>query len=129
MSSRGTVADDDLVLPDHPGRWFNVGQTWIQQHLADLLTDATAPRGVRSAVVATAPRPIMLIVGSDALGGETTAGARLRAAASDAVELWEVAGAPHIGGLATRPKQWEARVTGFLDRTLPSEATPIRTAP
>lgn len=118
VSSRGTVADDDLVLPDHVGRWMNVGQTWIQQHVADLLTGATAPRGLRSAVVAVAPRPVLLIVGGDALGGETTAGPRLRAAAPDSVDLWEVAGGPHIGGLDTRPQQWETRVTGFLDRTL-----------
>ena len=118
VSGRGTVADDDLVLPGHPGRWMNVAQTWIQQHLADLLTDATAPRGLRAAVTATAPRPVLLVVGGEALGGETTAGPRLQAAAPDTVDLWEVAGAPHTGGLATQPQQWEARVTGFLDRTL-----------
>ncbi|HSJ45554.1 MAG TPA: alpha/beta fold hydrolase [Euzebyales bacterium] len=118
VSSRGTVADDDLVLPDHPGRWMNVAQTWIQQHLADLLADASAPTGLRPAVVAVAPRPVLLIVGGDALGGEVTAGRRLQAAAPDSVEVWEVAGAPHIGGLATHPQQWETRVVGFLDRAL-----------
>lgn len=118
VSSRGTVADEELVLPGHPGRWMNVAQTWIQQHVADLLTDATAPRGLRSAVVEGAPRPVLLIVGGEALGGETTAGPRLQAAAPDTVDLWQVAGAPHIGGLATQPQQWETRVTGFLDRTL-----------
>jgi len=118
VSSRGTVADDDLVLPDHVGRWMNVGQTWIQQRLADLLTGATAPRGLRSAVSAVAPRPVLLIVGGDALGGEITAGPRLQAAAPDTVDLWKIAGAPHIGGLAAQPQQWETRVVGFLDRTL-----------
>jgi len=118
VSSRGTVADDDLVLPDHVGRWMNVGQTWIQQHVADLLTVATPPRGLRSAVAAVAPRPVLLIVGSDALGGEGTAGPRLQAVAPDTVEVWEVAGASHIGGLATQPQQWETRVVGFLDRAL-----------
>jgi len=118
VSSRGTVADDDLVLPDHVGRWMNVGQTWIQQHVADLLTGATPPRGLRSAVAAVAPRPVLLIVGSDALGGEGTAGPRLQAVAPDTVEVWEVAGASHIGGLATQPQQWETRVVGFLDRAL-----------
>ena len=118
VSSRGTVADDDLVLPDHVGRWMNVGQTWIQQRLADLLTGATAPQGLRSAVSAVAPRPVLLIVGGDALGGEGTAGPRLQAAAPDTVDLWKIAGAPHIGGLATQPQQWEVRVVGFLDRTL-----------
>ena len=63
-------------------------------------------------------RPVLLIVGGDALGGEVTAGPRLQAAAPDTVDLWQVAGVPHIGGLATQPEHWETRVIGFLDRTL-----------
>jgi pimeloyl-ACP methyl ester carboxylesterase len=118
VSSRGTVVDDDLILPSHPGRWMNIGQTWIQQHLADLLTDATAPVGLRAAVVTMTPRPVLLIVGRDALGGEITAGPRLRAAAPATVNLWEVPGAGHTGGLATQPQQWEAHVIGFLEHTL-----------
>lgn len=59
------------------------------------------------------PRPIR---GSERWGGEVTAGPRLQAAAPDSVEVWDVAGAPHIGGLATQPQQWETRVVCFLDR-------------
>jgi hypothetical protein len=118
VSGRGTVADDDLTLPDDPRRWMNIAQSWIQQRLADVLTDASPPLGLREAVVTMAPRPALVKTGREALGGEVTAGRRLRAAAPAIVDLWEVPGAGHIGGLTTRPQQWETRVIRFLDRTL-----------
>ena len=34
------------------------------------------------------------------------------------VQIWEVAGAGHVGGLATDPVGWEQRVTGFLATAL-----------
>ena len=117
-SSRVTVDDDDLILPDHAGRWFNIGQTWIQRSITDALTGARPPLALREAVVATAPRPVLLITGSNALGGEVSAGPRLRDASPDNVELWEVPGASHIAGLATAPDEWEIRVITFLDRAL-----------
>jgi pimeloyl-ACP methyl ester carboxylesterase len=129
VSTRGIVADEDLVLPGHPGRWMNIAQTWIQQRLTAAFTSARPPQDLRAAVVATAPRPVLLITGLAAPGGEVTAGRRLRAAAPTTVTLWEVADAPHTGGLAARPGQWEARVIGFLDRAVGPHrraATPAR---
>jgi len=41
ISGRGTVADDDLNLPNDPRRWMNVAQTWIHC----FLQMAQAPRG------------------------------------------------------------------------------------
>jgi pimeloyl-ACP methyl ester carboxylesterase len=119
VSSRGTVADEDLVLPDHPGRWFNVAQTWIQQHVTALLAQPSAPPGLADSVQAIQPRPVLLVVGEAATGGETVAGPRLQAIAPTSIDLWIVRGAPDGGGLATRPVQWEARVIGFRCRHSP----------
>jgi len=118
VSGRGIVADDDLVLPDHPGRWMNIMQTWIQQRLTALLADVEPPRSLRSAVLATAPRRVLLITGGAAAGGEVPAGLRLYAASPASVTLWQVPDAPHTGGLTTQPRRWEARVISFLDRAL-----------
>ena len=112
------VADDDLILPSHAGRWMNIGQTWIQQMITDLLTSARPPRGLRSAVVATAPRPVLLIVGLNALGGEVPARRRLRETSPATVELLELPDTGHISGLATHPQQWETRVIDFLEQNL-----------
>jgi pimeloyl-ACP methyl ester carboxylesterase len=117
-SSRATVADDDLTLPSHAGRWMNIGQTWIQQTITDLLTGARPPVGLRAAVVATAPRPVLLIVGLSAAGGEVRAGRGLKKASPATVQLLELPDTGHTSGLATHPQLWEARVIDFLDRTL-----------
>jgi dienelactone hydrolase len=127
-SGRGVVADDDLVLPDHPGRWLNIAQTWIQERLTDVLSDAAPPRGLRQAVAATAPRHVLLVTAGAAAGGEATAGQRLAAAAPATVEAWHVRDAPHTGALETKPRRWEVRVTGFLGATLTARPVAARPA-
>jgi hypothetical protein len=41
-----------------------------------------------------------------------------RAAAPASTELWEPAGSPHVGGLATHPEEYRTRVLAFLDAAL-----------
>jgi len=85
-----------------------------QLAIADLLTPAPQPVGLRAAVARIAPRPVLLIAGA----GEA---AVLRAYADGApgdVEVWDVPDAPHIGALATHAQEWRTRVLAFLDRSL-----------
>jgi hypothetical protein len=49
---------------------------------------------------------------------EIDAARYFRSAAPHSVEVWIVHGAAHTKGYDTRPRQWEARVVGFLDRSL-----------
>jgi len=49
---------------------------------------------------------------------EIDAARYFRSAAPHTVEVWIVRGAAHTKGYDTRPRQWEARVVGFLDRSL-----------
>jgi len=91
---------------DHLTFWF-----------ADLLTEAGPPRSLQAAVVAMAPRPLLLIAAGEVPDEEAVAG-RLRAAAPERVEVWVVPGAGHTGGLATAPEEWRARVLAFLDAAL-----------
>ena len=119
-ASGRTLADDDLVLPDHPGRWMNIARDWLTFGITDWITGASPPIGLRSAVVAIAPRPVLLITGTDALGDEVTAGRRLRVASPGTVSLWEVDGATHTAALATDPDGWRSRVLDFLGTALPA---------
>lgn len=66
---------------------------------------------------ATAGRPVLLVAAGK-VADEERAGEWIRAASPSTVSLWVVPGATHTGGLATRPTEWEARVTAFLDRAL-----------
>ena len=63
-----------------------------------------------------APRPVLLIAG----GGDANEIPTNRAYrdAGPSAELYEIPEAGHTAGLAARPKEYEARVTGFLGEVL-----------
>lgn len=69
-----------------------------------------------------APRPVLLI----AAGGDANEIPTNRAYrdAGSSVELYEIPEAGHTAGLAARPREYEARVTGFLGRALGGSAPP-----
>ncbi len=111
-TGRGSM-DASWLDHDVPGL-VERGTLAVQTTVADLLTSAPRPRSLESALVATAPRPVLLIAGRDELRAD-----RAFAAASPAnVELWELPDTAHVAGLATHPDEWTRRVTGFLDGAL-----------
>lgn len=98
----------------------------IQQHIdnvtysvADALTSASTPTSLRSAVADAAARPMLLIAG-EAVEEEPHAAREIQSGSPATVSVWVVEGAPHVGGLATQPQEWQERVTGFLDGALDS---------
>jgi pimeloyl-ACP methyl ester carboxylesterase len=111
------LADDDAVLPSHPGRWVNIAADWIKYGIADWITGARPPMALTSAVVATAPRPVLLIT-AGTVTDEGRAAANFQSAAPNSVEWWDVTGATHTSGLATAPVEWKARVLSFLDQAM-----------
>jgi pimeloyl-ACP methyl ester carboxylesterase len=88
-----------------------------QTAVADLLSPASVPPSLTSAVAAAAPRQVLLIT-AGTVPDEGHAAARLRAAAPGSVEVWTVPAAGHTAGLSTAPAEWELRVIGFLDGAL-----------
>lgn len=111
------LGDDDEFLPTHPGRWVNIAADWIKYGIADWISGAQPPMALTSAVVAVAPRPILLI-SAGLVADEVRAANNFRAVSPGSVEVWNVAGASHTSGLATVPTEWEARVIGFLDQAI-----------
>lgn len=83
----------------------------------DLLTAASPPVPLHDAVAAAAPRPVLLIAGG-AVPDEAKAGRYIQSGSPTTVELWEVAGAGHTGGLRADVAGWEQRVTSFLGGAL-----------
>jgi uncharacterized protein len=86
-------------------------QTW----LVGLLSGAERPVALQEAVGAAGP--VLLVTAGDR-PDEQHAAEVLRRAAPDRVEVWVVPGSSHTGGLRTAPRDWEARVVGFLDEAL-----------
>ena len=64
-----------------------------------------------------APRPLFLIYAGQGGGGEELNPSYYRAASAPKV-LWRIPEAVHVGGYQARPREYEERVTSFLDRAL-----------
>lgn len=97
--------------------WVQEQIEGVQTALVDLLTDASPPRSLRSAVASAAPRPVLLVAAGD-VEDEARAGRYIRSGSPSSVELWVVPGAGHTEALAVAPDEWERRVVGFLDAVL-----------
>jgi uncharacterized protein len=91
----------------------------IQFGLTDLLTKASPPRSLPDAVRDSARTPFLLVT-AGTVADEQHAAEALRAVAPDRVDVWNVDGASHTGGLDTDPAEWERRVIEFLDQHLGS---------
>lgn len=90
---------------------------WLTYALTDRLTAAHPPIALHTAVLATAPRPVLLITaGRDP--DEAHAARFIQRGSSGSVTIWTVAGADHTGGWAAQPIAWESRVVTFLIQAL-----------
>ena len=112
-SGQGPSDEGNRQVGGWASRWFS----WVTTRTTDLMTSAHQPPQLRQSIVDAAPRPVMIIVGAEE-PVEVTSGRHFQAAAPDRVELWVVPHSGHTQGYATAPREWEQRVTGFLDRAL-----------
>jgi fermentation-respiration switch protein FrsA (DUF1100 family) len=119
------VAADKAWLSDSYGRRGDVqrGLEWLTYGVTDLLTPASPPISLREAVSVAAPRPVLLVAAGER-PDEGTANRYVAAGSPSTVQVWEVPGASHTGGLRTRPLEWEQRVTTFLTTALDAAPPP-----
>jgi dienelactone hydrolase len=95
---------------------IQVGLEWLEYTFTDLLTDATKPISLAQAVTRV-QRPVLLITAGKIEDEQYTA-AYLHQQAPDTVTVWNIPEAGHIQGLSVAPAEWEAAVTGFLEKAL-----------
>lgn len=115
----GRTAADKSWLSDEYG-WrgavqeqFEKAQFWV----VDYLTESAPPVALRAAVATTGDTPFLLITAGD-VPDELSAAEFIAGAAPDRVDVWNVEGSAHTGGLRTAPAEWERRVVAFLDTHL-----------
>jgi uncharacterized protein len=84
---------------------------------ADLMTRASSPTPLGSAVASMIGRRGLLVTGDDRQE-PTVARALRERAAPGAVTVWELPDTPHAAALTRHGEGWEVRVVGFLDETL-----------
>jgi pimeloyl-ACP methyl ester carboxylesterase len=108
------VPADTAWLPHDVTGLITRGMNWIQAQATRVLSGAPESIGLADAVVATAPRPVLLIAGKDEIDGDRS----YRDASPGNVQLWELPDTAHTKGLAQHRADWEARVVAFLDGAL-----------
>ena len=80
----------------------------------DVLTPASPPRSLRSAVEEMAPRRVLLIAALR-VRSEPHAADHIEGGSPRTVEVWVAPGAAHANALEARQSEWIDRVTKFLD--------------
>jgi dienelactone hydrolase len=89
----------------------------VQDSVTNLLTSASTPTSMRTAVEASHGTRYLLITAGK-VTDEGHAAEYIAAGAPNRVQTWTVEGAAHTAGLRTAPDEWSARVTTFLTEAL-----------
>jgi uncharacterized protein len=110
----GRTFKEDLAMPG-AGKWLGAPYFVLVSASTAVFSNTMPPESLKSLVKDIPPWPVFLIHAK----GETLNDVYFRSAGEPRNwDLWEVPGAGHIGGLDTRPEEYERRVTAFFDRAL-----------
>jgi uncharacterized protein len=114
-SVRDDFANLETSLANIPGF---VNQSVITAATA-VFTNNLPPEDLKGLSSRISPRAVFFIYGEHGQGGtEEKPNRGFYAAAGEPKEIWEVPGAPHVGGITTAPEEYERRVMAFFDRHL-----------
>jgi len=80
-------------------------------------TAVTDPISLKEALTKITARPVLFI--SSSVPTEQHRVEYLFEAAQEPKNLWHIPEAGHIGGFRLQPQEYEAKVIGFFDETLP----------
>ena len=115
VSDGAARPEDQAEVNDKGG--FERAAGWLSMHAARLVGGEKAAPSLIDLMPRIAPRPVLLISSGGDPNETPTNRAYLRAAGPSA-ELYSIPEAGHTSGLSVRPKEYEARVTAFLERAL-----------
>jgi dienelactone hydrolase len=111
------VADEEWYADEYGVRGsLQVGLEWLQTQLTDLLTTSSPPTPLADGVAGS--DAAFLVISAGTVDDEGRVAERLQAQAPDRVEVWDVPGAPHVGGLDEDPEGWRQQIVSFLDQQL-----------
>lgn len=106
----------DAPQPENLEDWLMVPYEWMW-FIGFKLQGVSAPMSLTKALAQIAPRPILLISGAqDRIDRRLVQ--HYYAFAGEPKELWEVSGAGHVGGWASQPEEYEARIVAFFEQAL-----------
>jgi uncharacterized protein len=97
--------------------WVQEQAERLQDTVTDLLTDASTPTALRSAVAEASGIRFLLITAGN-VADEARAADHIRSGAPERVAVWAVDDAAHTAGYRTSPDEWTRTVISFLDENL-----------
>ena len=100
--------------------WFSLPEAAMQTAAVAVLSGSRPPPSLADVVERISPRPVLFVYAGRGGGGEELNPLFYRAAVAPK-SLWRIDEAGHLGGLAARPREYERRLTRFLDRALLEE--------
>jgi pimeloyl-ACP methyl ester carboxylesterase/uncharacterized membrane protein len=110
----GRTFKEDLAMPG-AAKWVGAPYFVMASVSTAVFSNAMPPESLKELVKDIPPRPVFLIHAK----GEDLNPVYYRSAGTPSNwAIWEVPGAKHIGGLDTRPREYERRVSAFFDRAL-----------
>jgi uncharacterized protein len=92
---------------------------WLAEQEVRAISGMKSSPSLVGLMPAIAPRPVLLVA-AERMPEEPLVSRMYQRAGGDRVQVWEVPGAAHTGGLRKHPAEYERRTIGFLDRALGS---------
>jgi len=92
-----------------------------------VFSDDAPPPNLNDIVDRIAPRPVFFVYAERGQCGEDLS-QDFYESAKQPKSVWEVPGATHVGGIETRPREYERRMIAFFDSAL-LERSAVREAP
>jgi hypothetical protein len=90
---------------------------WIKQASIAVFSNQSPPTNLKDLVPKIAPRAMFLIAAPNAPTGEDLNRGYYKAA-GEPKTLWEIPESKHVGGMHSRPREYERRVIAFFERAL-----------
>ncbi len=100
-----------------PRGWFAMPSMAVQTLAVAVLSGDAPPRSLGDLAGEVSPGAVFFIHAEHGGGGEEL-NLDYFQAAGEPKDLWRVEGSDHLGGLKTRPQEYERRVIGFFDTWL-----------
>jgi pimeloyl-ACP methyl ester carboxylesterase len=114
-AARATMKSDRNA-PEGGAGLLQKAQMQIGLRLIGAVSGTRAAPPLEDVAAGIAPRPVLLVASGH--GAEVTANRIYRDVVGASARLWVIPEARHTGGLRSRPREYERRTIGFLNRAL-----------
>ncbi|HEX2618641.1 MAG TPA: alpha/beta fold hydrolase [Phototrophicaceae bacterium] len=108
----------DILAVEDNSKWFQLPFIWMQFTSLSLMTNTPMAASLIDLIPKIAPRPLLLIYGTQGNIGERLLTEVYGRAAGQASEVWRLDGMSHIAGVIVRADDYREKVVNFFTQAL-----------